>query len=52
LESGEFEAQFVFPPSLKQVENELYVDADGNHRTIVFKFLGIDQMWAEVVVYE
>lgn len=52
LQSGEFEAQFVFPPSLKQVEGELYVDADGNHRSIIFKFLGIERMWAEIVVYK
>lgn len=39
--------------SLEQHPNgELYVGADGNHRVLAHKLLNIDQIYAEILVYE
>lgn len=36
------------PPQLIQTKFGYYVDADGNHRALVYKILGLDTLYAEV----
>lgn len=40
------------PPHLEQINGDLYVSGDGIHRTLAHKILDMDEMWAEVTVYE
>lgn len=51
LIEGSFEKEHRFPPVLSLIDGNYYVSNDGNHRTIAFKYLGIDEIYAEVVRY-
>lgn len=51
LVGGEFEVESRFPPVLCKVDGEYFVDADGNHRVLAHKYIGIDEIYAEVVEY-
>lgn len=51
LVQGEFELEHHFPPVLCKVNGEYFVDADGNHRVLAHKYIGIDEIYAEVVEY-
>lgn len=39
------------PPVLNKIEGKYYVGSDGNHRSMVFKFIGAERMYAEVKDY-
>lgn len=51
LGDGEFEVEHERPPNLMKVGDEYFVDRDGIHRSLLFKYLGVDEMYAEVVEY-
>lgn len=51
LVNNQYHEQPRSPPSLNKIEDEYYVGADGNHRCIIFKALGIEQIYAEVNEY-
>lgn len=51
IERNDFDLKHPCPPALKQVDGEFYVDADGNHRVLLFKSIGVNKIWAEVVRY-
>ena len=40
------------PPCLQKVDGKYYVGSDGNHRCLVFKFIGAERLYAEVNDYE
>lgn len=45
---GKFELEADFPPKLIQTGNELYVSADGLHRSVAAKYIGLDRLFATV----
>lgn len=51
LREGQFEKEHRFPPVLCKVGSEYFVDADGNHRVLAHKYLGLEKVYAEVVEY-
>lgn len=51
LLAGKFEKEPRFPPALCWVDGEYFVDADGNHRVIAFKYIGIEEVYAEVISF-
>lgn len=46
--NGGWDTKHEAPPVLAKIDGEYYVTQDGNHRTIVYKLLGIDSMYADV----
>lgn len=48
LISGCFEKEHHAPPILEQIQDRYYVSANGNHRVIAFKAIGIEEMYATV----
>lgn len=51
LVQGEYNRKHDDPPKLFEIQGDLYVDEDGNHRSLAHKFLNMDKMWAEVRHY-
>lgn len=52
LLNNEFEKEHRFPPVLSKIDGEYYVSNDGNHRTLAFKYIGIEEIYAEVIQYD
>lgn len=50
----EYHQKPEYPPNLNYYpeKDEYYVGADGNHRAIAFKALGLDEIYAEVVPHQ
>lgn len=48
---GKFEKEHSLPPVLSKVDGKYYVDADGNHRVLAHKMLGIEKIYAEIIEF-
>ena len=48
--AGEFQPKHSDRPNYLEIGGNYYVGSDGNHRTIVSKALGVDEIFAEVTV--
>lgn len=51
LTRGKFVKEHRYPPALCEVNGEYFVDADGNHRVLAFKYIGINRIYGEVLRY-
>jgi len=51
LLNGEFNREHHLAPVLCKIDGDYYVDSDGNHRVLAHKFIGIEEIYADVVVY-
>lgn len=49
---GEFQKRPERPPKLEKFCEKYYVSVDGHHRVIAFKWIGIDEIFAEYVGVE
>lgn len=49
LIENKFEKEHERPPKLEQVGSDYYVAVDGVHRTLAFKFIGIEKIYADVI---
>jgi len=48
--AGEFQPKHSDRPQYIEIGGDYYVGSDGNHRTIVSKAVGIDEIFAEVTI--
>lgn len=49
LIAGRFEVKHDNPPIVEKIHGRYYVTANGNHRVIAFKALGIERIYASVI---
>lgn len=49
LIDGEFEQENKRPPKIEQIGGDYYVAVDGVHRTLAFKAIGLEEIYAEVI---
>lgn len=47
---GEFQTQHMCPPVVQKREDRYYVTADGHHRCMVAKAVGLDELYVEYSV--
>lgn len=50
LMAGEFDVRHSDPPQYVEFNGDLYVGADGTHRSIACKAINIDEIWADVTI--
>jgi hypothetical protein len=49
LIEGEFEKEYEHPPKLEGIGGDYYVAVDGVHRTLAFKAIGLEEIYAGVI---
>lgn len=49
LVEGKFKEESERPPKIEGISGDYYVAVDGVHRSLAFKAIGTDEMYAEVV---
>lgn len=49
LIDGDFKEEYKRPPKVEGIGGHYYVSVDGVHRTLAFKAIGLEEMYAEVI---